>query len=274
MSGITKKQARLLRNQIKKIYGRSYIPNLTGSNTISIGDILFDSHDETAAIDSTVFADNLVRYVEGSLIDRNITSNSEVTISTKFKGQNILPGQFNVNEAGIVVGFSSENQMFLKIKGARQRSMTNFIDFRKYILERYTQGDISSKVYIVRGLIYADKYYLQYSGKNGGTIGFNLDAEISGTDADVKADFSFKWKKDVSYGIDANNGGVLGYRISAVRLKRHLIPEEFQVKILNGLKEEDVLNNISFSRKKELFDNDILELVDVTDELILLNRLA
>jgi len=269
MSGVTKRQARILRKQIRRIYGRNYIPNLTVDNNISIGDILLDDNDVTPVIDGSEFPASLVKYNEGPLVDRNITSSSEVTMSTKLKGKAILPEYFKVNEAGIAVSFSGNNQMFLKIQGGRQRSMSNFIKFRKHILEKYTKGEISSKIYIVRGVIYADKYFLQYSGKKGGTLGFDLDGKATGVDVDLKANFSLKWKNEVGYSVDARNGGVLGYRVSAVRLKRHRVSNNFQLKMLNGVKEADVLNNISFSAREKLLTSESIELVDVTDSLIL-----
>jgi hypothetical protein len=274
MSGITKKQARLLRKQIRKIYGRNYIPNLTGDNNISIGDILLDDNDETPVIDSQEFSQDLTKFVEGNKLNMNISSSSDVSISTKLQGEAKFSEYFKINEAGIAVEFNNENQMFLKLSGCRQRSMSNFIEFKKHILERYTKGDISSKVYIVRGLIYADKYFLQYSGVNGGTIGFNIDADIEPSNVDLSANFSLKWRKEVGFAMDGLNGGVLGYRVSAVRLKRDKINRSFQGRILDGIKEEDVLNNTSFNERKELLTSDAIELVDVTDELLIKNDIV
>ena len=274
MIGITKKQARILRNQIRKIYGRNYIPNLTGDNNISIGDVLMGSHDEVPVIDGKEFKSSLIKYVEGNKMNMNIASSSEVSISTKIKGEATISEYFKINDAGIAVDFSSANQMFLKLSGCRQRSMSNFITFKKHILESYTKGDISSKVYIVRGLIYADKYFLQYSGKKGGSVGFSVDAKVKAIDVELNANFSLKWKKEVGFGIDGLNGGVLGYRVSAVRLNRDKISNKIQAKVLNGIKEEDVLNNINFAQRKDLLSEDALQLVDATDELIIKNGMV
>ncbi len=268
MSGITRKQARLLKEQIRKIYGREFIPNVTGDNSISIGDILLHSDDYVPVVDSKEFDPKIVKFVEGKKVNRNITSSSDVSISTKLKGEATLSEYFKLNEAGLAVHFSGEDQMFLKIQGGRQRSMSNFIEFRKHILSQYTKGDISSKIYIVRGLIYADKYSLQYSGKNGGNVGFKLDGEINSSEIDVKANFSLKWQNQVGYNVNADKGGVLGYRVSAVRLKRHTIPLDIHRKILDGMSEEDILNNLSFEQRKKLLENDSIELVDATDEVI------
>lgn len=271
MSELTRKQARLVEKQISKLYGRNYIPLINGNNTLSIGDILLDKKDIVPILDSSVFDKKNIEFVEGGKLNSNITSNSGVNISTKLKGQDILPQHFNINEAGIVVEFSSEDQMLLKVIGIRQQSIKNFVSFRQELLNKFVSGELSSKVYVVRGLVYADKYYLQYSGNNGGSITFNLTAEAASHDAEVNADFSFKWKKEVGYNIDGSNGGVLAYRVSGVRLKRHLIPENIHENILKGMSEADALNLISYNQKKDLFNNDALEIVDLTEEILLSN---
>lgn len=272
MAELTRKQAQLVKRQIRKLYGRNYIPVITGDSTLSIGDILLEKKDIVAVIDSSVFNPSNVEFVEGKKANKNITSSSGVNLTTKLQGEAILSEHFKINEAGLAVQFSSENQMFLKVKGIRQQSIKNFVEFRKELLNKYVSGELSSKVYVVRGLVYADKYYLQYSGSQGGTIGFNLDAEISSANADVNADFSLKWKKEVGYNIDGSNGGVLAYRVSGVRLKRHLMTESIHRNILNGMSEADALDLVSFNERKELLDNDAIEIVDLTEEVLLYNE--
>lgn len=269
MSELTRKQARLVKSQIKKLYGRSYIPLITGDSTLTVGDVLNSKYDIVPVVDSSVFSEGEVEFTEGKKINRNITSSSGVNISTKFEGEATLSEYFKLEEAGVAVEFTSNHQMFLKILGARQQSITNFVDFRNELLSRYIRGDLSSKVYVVRGLVYADAFYLQYSGSNGGSIGFNLSAEANQHDAEVNADFSLKWKKEVGYHIDGSNGGVLAYRVSSVRLKRHLVPSSIQKRILKGFSEEDVLDNLSFTERNSLIESDALEVVDLTDEVLL-----
>ncbi len=268
MSELRRRQARLIKRQIAKIYGRQYIPLITGTNVLSIGDILFSKHDTNPVINSSVFSEESTKFVEGKKANQNITSNSGVNLSTKVSGEATLTEFFNVNEAGLAVQFTSDNQMFLKVTGIREQSIENFVAMRNELLKKYTKGELSSKVYIVRGLVYADKYYLQYSGSSGGSLAFNLDADIPSADADVNADFSFKWKKNVGYHVDGSNGGVLAYRVSGVRLKRHLMPSAIQNQILQGIPEESVLDNLSFEDRKELLENEALEIVDLTAEVL------
>jgi len=272
MSELTRRQAQLVKRQISKLYGRNYIPVITGDNTLTIGDILLKKKDIVAVIDSSVFSDSNTEFVEGKKTNKNITSNSSVDITTKLKGEAILSEHFKVEEAGLAVEFTSKNQMFLKVMGIRQQSIKNFVTFRKELLSKYVTGELSSKVYVVRGLVYADNYYLQYSGSNGGTIGFNIDAEIATVDAEVSANFSLKWKKEVGYNIDGSNGGVLAYRVSGVRLKRHLIPQEIHTNILSGMSESEALDMVAFKDRQKLLDDDALEIVDLTDDVLLYNQ--
>jgi hypothetical protein len=268
MSELTKRQANLVKRQITKLYGRNYIPLITTDSTLSIGDVLISADDITPIIDSSVFDSSLIKIVEGNKVNKNIVSGSDVNISTKLKGEVVLTEHFKIDDAGLAVDFKSRNQMILKVLGIRQQSLKDFVAFRSAILEKYTKGEISSKVYIVRGLVYADKYFLQYSGNNGGSIGFNLNADANLLDIEASADFSLKWKKDVGYHIDGLNGGVLAYRVSGVRLKRHLIPETVQNRIMNGMSESDALSLMSFDDRKALADKDAFEVVDLTDEIL------
>jgi len=268
MSQISKRQASLLKRVMRNLYGRSYIPLMSSDNTLSIGDILLSKRD-IPIVDGGTFKKENIEFVEGAKLNRNITSNSEVGITTKFKGNATMSNYFNVDEAGLAVEFTAENQMFLKVQGMRQQSIVDFVSLRKEILKKYIQGELSPKIYVVRGLVYADKYYLQYSGVNGGTILFNLDADSKVAEAEVNGDFTYKWRKNVGYNIDGLNGGVLAYRVSGVRLRRHQIPKHVHDNILSGMHEADALDNLAFSEREKLLNEDALEIVDLTDEVLL-----
>jgi hypothetical protein len=155
------------------------------------------------------------------------------------------------------------------VTGIRQVSLKNFYALRNEILKKYINGEISSKVYVVRGLLYADQYYLQYSGSKGGSISFTLKGSIPGTSVDANASFSAVSRRDVGYEIDGSNGGVLGYRVSGIRFNRHMIPLSLQEKILDGMSESDVLDTLSFTERSELIQNNVLEIIDLTDEIVL-----
>ena len=269
MSKLSRKQARVIQLEISKLYGRNYIPLITGDSTLSIGDILESKRDISPVIDSSDFSAAGTKFSEGRKENKNITSSVGINMTIKLKGEAVLSEHFKLDEAGIAVNFTSSNQMFLKVQGIRQQSIKNFVTFRNELLKKYTKGEISSKVYVVRGLVYADKFYLQYSGKKGGTIGFNIKADLSAVEAETQADFSLKWKKEVGYNVDGLNGGVLAYRVSGVRLKRHLLPGSVHKNILKGMSEADAMDTIAFNDRVKLLNNDALEIVDLTDEVLL-----
>lgn len=84
----------------------------------------------------------------------------------------------------------------------------------------------------------------------------------------ANADFKIKWKNDVGFSIDGYQGGVLGYRVSSIRLRRHLRTEGVQSLILSGMSEADAINTLSAKERKSLFEKDAFDLIDVTDELV------
>ncbi len=269
MSELTRKQARLMQRQIRKLYGRNYIPVVTSDSTLSIGDILLKKKDTFEEIDSSVFNPKNVKFVEGRKVNKNISSSSSVSITTKLNGSSLQLEHFDVEEAGLIVEFDSKNQMFLKVLGLRQQSMKNFVDFRKELFSKFVSGELSAKVYVVSGLVYADKYYLQYSGSRGGVLGLGISSNLSLGEGNINGDFFFKWNRDVGYSSNGEHGGVLAYRVSAVRLKRHLIPEYIHDNILKGMSESDALDMVAFKERQKLFDEDAFEIVDSTDEVLL-----
>lgn len=265
---LTKKQTRILERTISKIYGRNYIPLTTPDGTFTIGDVLASKNDTVPIIDSSMFPVSSVSFTQGCKMNCNITSSSEVDISLKLKGEAVLSDFFKIDEAGLAVNFNSDNQMFLKVIGLRQQSMTNFIEFRNELLSLYKQGKISARSFAIRGIVYADQYYLQFSGSRGGTIGLSLMGDVKPADIDVDANFSIKWKKEVGFSIDGTEGGVLAYRVSGIRFKRHMMPDAIQKKVLDGISETNLLDKLSISERTGFIKEDALEIVDLTNEVI------
>jgi hypothetical protein len=269
MSELTKRQAGLIRRQINKLYGRNYIPLLTTDSTLTIGDILESKHDIMQLVDSSSFSKSSTMITEGEKVNKQITSDSSVNITFKAKGQAVLSEYLKLDEAGIGVEFTSNNQMYLRVIGMRQQSLKNFLDFRNELLNKFLSGEITSKVFVVRGLVYADKLFMQFSGTKGGTVGFSVDAKVESIKTAIDTDFSCKWTKDVGYNVDAPNGGVLAYRVSGVRLRREFLPENIQKKILKGVSEATALSTLTVTEKQELINMHALDVVDLTDEVLL-----
>lgn len=253
---------------IKRLYGRNYLSLITCDSTLSLGDILERKRDICARVDSSVFSPHSTEFVEGKKENRNITSGSKVNLKTKVSGEAILLEHFKLAEAGLAIEFSKSNQMFLKVVGIRQQSLKNFIDFKKEVLEKYTVGDLSPKFFIVSGVVVADKFYLRYSGKNGGTVGLNVKPNLPAGETELSGDFSIKWEKDVGYGVDGASGGVLAYRVSAVRFNREKLPRSIQQEILNGKSEMTILEELSNADRKKVVHDGILDVPDLTEELL------
>jgi len=269
MSGITPRQARMLRREIRKLYGRNFIPLLVANAPISIGDILVHPKDFNAVVDSSVFPKDLIQSSEGEKNNTNIVSANAVDLSVKAQGEGKLSEYFDVGEAGMAVTFSSDRQMFLKLQGTCIKTINNFPEFQNYILGKYNDGALNGDIYIVSSIIWADKYFLQFSGTNGGTVVFDLKVQPNQVDFQANADFNFKWSNRVGYSIDGSNGGVLGYQVSAVRLKDPASYDEVATRIRAGMRESDALVFLSDKSRSALVKEDKLEIRNVTSQLIL-----
>lgn len=266
MAGVTRLQTRILRRQIRKIYGTNFIPVLVPTAPISIGDILISPKDFNAIVDSSEFPSNLIKSTNGPKNSINIVSSNMTDLSVKARGEGSLSEYFQLGEAGIAVNFKGENEMFLKLNGTSIQTIRNLPEFRNYILKRYVDGSLNAKVYIVNSLIRADKYFLQFSGQQGGTLVLDLKVKPKQTNIQVNSDFNFKWSNRVGYSIDGSNGGVLGYKVSAVRLNGLKSPNKL---INHHLMEADGLSLLSSSHRQKLVETELLEISDVTNELVL-----
>lgn len=266
MTGISKRQARTLEKQLSRLFGRHYTAVRAVNNTLSIGDILTTRKDNVPHVNGNQFSGSAILSTDGPGINKNIFSSSKMSISTKIKGEMDLRGQFDIDEAGITVSFESENDMFLKVHNLRQRTVDNFPKLKKEILNRFYKDDLKAKVFIVRGVVIADKFYLQYGSNKNGTLGIKLDPKHSITDIEVNADFNIKWSDQVGFSIDGSNGGILGYRVSKVKLKRDKRPSRIQDLILTGISETEAIDNLTLREKQELLDIGAFDIIDATAE--------
>lgn len=269
MGVVTKSQAKLLRKYFKSKYGRNYSALFNSDNPISIGSILRTRNDTVQLVDGAIVFPE-VGTKDGQPTDENYKSASSVSIDFKASGT-VDPNQiFETAEAGLNVSIESEKEFALIVRGLRQRSVTNFADLRSAILSRFTRGDLEAKVFVVRGLVVADRYILTFGANKKGNVVVGLSGEIdaANVNAELSADLSVKWTKDVGYTVDATEGGVLAYRVSAVRLRRHLQTNAVHGRILDGLTEAEALDSLSVDERGELFDADAFEVVDCTLDLV------
>lgn len=269
MGELTRKQAKLLKRQISKLYNRDYIPLRTSDSTIEVGDVLKNRFDVIPEVDGSVLNVGADDYEDGTKYNNNITSNSDVKVQVKLAGDAHLTELFDIDEAGVKVDFSGKNEMLLKVKGLRQRSLKNVPEVKRRIMERFVKGEISSKVFVVVGVVLADKYYLQYSGKRGGSVAFTIEGDVTGVDVEVDADFKYKMEKDVSYSVDGKNGGVLAYAVSSLRLNKYLLSPDINRRLLDGESEAEIMEAMSEDERKALIDSDAIELSDLSAQFFL-----
>lgn len=268
MTGITRRHARIMRRQIRKQYGSNFIPVLVNS-PISIGDILTDPKEISPVYDSSVFPEELIKISEGPKNSTNIVSDSTIELSIKAKGENNLEKYFQLGEAGMAITFSDENQLFLKLQGTCIKTINNLPAFRRYFLENYSTGVLNGNIYVVTSIIWSDKYFLQFSSQKGGTLAFELKVKPKQAEIQANADFNFKWSEKVGYSVDGSNGGVLGYKVSALRLKNTQQDDDVFAKLRSGLPESDALSRVAVNDRKILLESDKLDIQDVTSQVIL-----
>ncbi len=219
-------------------------------------------------LDGSEFGVSKENYTVGTKVSRNISSLSGVDII--FNANGSMPGMdfLGEKELGMKITFNAKNQLFLKAKNMHQITLSNINDMRDKVLQAFVEGDLPASTYLVRGIVVAEKYYLVYSGSNGGEVGIKYnDANIR--NFHVNSDFSVVWKKSVGYEIDGSEGGTLAYRVSVIRARRHLRPKSIQQKILMGSSEAEALDSLSLKDRKLLQKDGVFDIVDATDELAL-----
>jgi hypothetical protein len=268
MPGINRHQAKLLQQQINRIYNRRYVTLQSSDQSLDIGDV-FESR--LGAVDlilkGSLLTPTATMLDSGVKINRNIASSSEVSLTFKAAGEAKLNDIFKLEEAGFLVSIGSKNAMFLKLLGMRQEAARDFMALRKAVLERFVTGALSPRVFVVRGIVRADRYLLVYSGGKDGQVALNVkvDAEV----ADLAVDGAFKvgWSKNVGAIVDAPDGGPLAYRVSGIRVRRQHRTRAMGRRILDGANDVEALSDLSESERHELLQADALDLVDATPEL-------
>jgi hypothetical protein len=270
MAGLSWLQTRLLSGEIRKIYGRSYLPLRTSESTITMGDVLTRRKDIVPYLDGSLFGDEAIKVTAGEKVDRNIVSSKNVEMSFKAAGTIEPNSLLKEAEAGMTVKFTSQNQLFLKVIGMRQETVMDYPKLHKAVLTRYIEGGLPANTYVVHGLVKADMYLLVFGGKSGGEVGLEFKGKPNtGADlASINVEFGLKWTKSVGYNIDAPNGGPLAYRVSAIRINRCKRNVEFWTLLQKGATEPEILNGLTFKQREVAIEKGEVEFVPISDELI------
>ena len=252
-------------------YGRSFIPLATGDSTLTVGSILEDVDDTVPLVHGSVMGVKTSDLASGSKENLNLKSSSSILVELKPKGEASHPDLFNIEEAGLVVRFSGEGQVFLKVIGIRQENLEDFLGFQKKVLERFAEGDLSPRMHVVRGVVAADRYLVQCSRKGDGLLALKLDAKDLRPDVSISvdADFSIKTSRSAEFQVDGPQGGILAYRASAVRMKREALTAGMNKRILDGVGESALLEGLSKNDRRSLLRDGAVGLADVTGDIAL-----
>jgi hypothetical protein len=269
MKSMSRKSRRALGRILSERYGRNFVPLATGDSTLSVGSILESGEDTVPLVHGSVMGVKPSDLASGSKENLNLKSSSSIQIEFKPKGQAAHPGLFKLDEAGLVVTFSREGEVFLKVIGIRQQNLADYLAFQEKVLERFVEGRLSPNMHIVRGVVAADKYLLQCSRKGEGLLALKLEAsdKRKGATLTVDADFSIKTSRSLDYQVEAPQGGVLAYRASAVRLRREALTRSMNKKILEGVRQEEILAGLSKRDRNSLVMDGVVALADVTGDL-------
>jgi hypothetical protein len=268
MKSMSRKCRRALARILTERYGRNFVPLTTGDSTLSVGSIMESAEDTVPLVHGSVMGVKSSDLASGSKENLNLKSSSSILVEFKPKGQATHAGLFKVEEAGLVVRFSREGEVFLKVIGIRQQNLADYLGFQQKVLDRFVDGELSPNMHVVRGVVVADKYLLQCSRKGEGMLALKLEAsdKSKGASLSVDADFSIKAARSVDFQVEAPKGGVLAYRASAVRLRREALTRGLNKKILDGVGHAAILAGLSPKDRMSLMSDGALDLADVTDE--------
>jgi len=263
---ITRRQARIMERFVSKRFGKNFIPVRSTSSLISLGDVMEKRKDDIARVDGDLFEASKLSTTNKLGEDETITSEVGVTVTNKFKGKAIPVGDFSIGEAGLHVSFSKSRKMFLQLWQPQQIGLSDFPSFRTELLDRYLAGDISPKVYVVDGVLLARQFYLKFSSSGGTDLMLDLKAKVSGSP--VEGGFSFRSSTDRGRTLNGLNGGILGYQLSSVRLRREQLPKVLYRRMLEGVPDDVILDELTPAKKLELIDADALTVQRVTHEVL------
>ncbi|MEL7159922.1 MAG: hypothetical protein AAFN92_04130 [Bacteroidota bacterium] len=263
---ITRRQARMMERFVSTRFGRNFIPVRTTTSLISLGDVLEKRKDDIAKVNGDLFEASKLRTTNKLGEDETITSEVGVTVTNKLKGKAISVGDFSIGEAGLHVSFSKSQKMFLQLWQPQQIGLSDFPAFRTELLDRYLSGDISPKVFVVDGVLLARQFYLKFSSSGGTDLMLDLKTKVAGSP--VEGGFSFRSSTDRGRTLNGLKGGILGYQLSSVRLRREQLPKALYQRMLEGVPDNVILSELTPNKKLALMDADALTVQSVTHEVL------
>lgn len=266
-TNITRKQANALGNYIDATYHRRYVPVRSANAPIRVGNVLRRRRDTMFEVSANNFPAALTAYEEGPSLTDFYVSDTSVAVDFSAAGNLGATGKRASPTGGLTVRFTRANQMFLLLRNVRQRSLSNYNAFRQEYLRKILRGEVPKKGHVVRGVIYADQYYVKYSRSGGTDLAFDLAGQTGTFSGDTA--FSYRSASDKGRFLDGSQGGILGYRTSALRINRARLTRSQQRRILEGLREDELIASLSVDDAKAMVNDAALDLVDSTEAVIL-----
>lgn len=271
MNVISSRQAALLRLQIRRLYKTNFITVHSQDTNISIGDIMSSRNNETVVLDGKQIPEEYTRTTVGKKLSRNIVTGNLNSFSTKITGEFVGTYKLGEEETGINLGFSGESQMALLLRSTTRTRLANFIEFKRYVLSRYTEEDLSARAFIVDEVLEAEQFFLQFGGTKGGELGVVFDLPVTkySPALSAQAKILHTYQKNTGFSIDGREGGVLAYRVSKIKLLRERLKSKFIEKLIDRYDEPDLLDSLSKADRTAIAKDEGFDMVDKTADLII-----
>jgi len=273
MSLLSRKQGQIIRRQIRRDYQRNFIPVISQEINIGLGDILDRRVNGEVYLDGDQFPKELLVSSSRNRLSKTIKTASETNISTMAEGKTLIGGVVPVGKIGVKFTFSGANEAVMVFRNMSHFRLDRLVDIRDYVIDRFTTKDISSKVFVVSGILSAEQLFVQFSGSKGGEFGLSLDVdpgEFEGDNTQIDtASVLATYRKNVGFDLSAPNGGVLGYRVNRIRLNDTVVESKFIDALREQYDEEQLLEKISVADRKALASDGGFSFSDDTDGFII-----
>ena len=272
MSFISSNQSRQVRKEIRRIYSKNFIPVHSQDTIIKIGSLLENRQGETVRLDGLEIPAEYTKSVHSKFkTNKNLLSRKIKSASVLLAGEKIGPKKVEEDQTGLKYAFSNSKQMVMLLRGTHRTRLSNFPKFRNYVLENYTSGDLSPKVFVVDEVLESDQFFLQFGAESSGELGIMLDLPSAKYNpmAAEKAKITYASQNSIGFSVDGRDGGVLAYRVSSIKLLREKLNSRYLDRMSYERRDADVLEAISVADRKAIAKDEGFAFVDKTDAFLL-----
>jgi len=272
MPVVNRRQVRLLRRQIREKFGKLFIPTIDPGLNIRLGNVYsakrnWDLHFE---------GDEIPKEIMKSSVQKSVSRNyhGETDKSVKLSGSTMLDMQLASGKTGLEFNFKSNEQAVILLRNTQHKVLSRYAHVKNYILDTYSKDMLSPRIFVVSEVLVADQYFVQFGGEKGGSLGVVLNVSSEKLMADSQEEHNAKisatLQKNVGYSLDGRNGGILGYRLSKIRLREDVADSDLLSKIRKrvGHDEDDVLVALSATERSAIANDGGFVLMDETESFV------